>query len=472
MSIENIKNLKSHFETNDIPTPAEFGQLIDSIGHANDVQPASMATVHTTILYVDPSGNNTTAVKGDILLPYADLWAAKVAAVSGDLIMVKSGTYVIGDAAYTGDLAVTSLVKNGVTYYLEPGATIESNAVINDMPLIYDVTGATCSFKGHGIYKQTNQSGVGIAFYPRLICIDNTNSKISIEAEYLYAKAKGIDVKEFKEFSVKVKLLEADYATPMAITPNINALASDKAKLDIDIDKVNFELIDANGLFWGTIHIALKNTTGRINIGELDTKANAVWGAMITLEYFDGVDLDVNIIKGVNNATAMKPDNEIFIGDLANSKLNFTGDFLSTYCDWEVLFLFKIINTEVYITGRYESTLGNAVYLADFLEPIDERTTLDGEFITQSDCTIHADNQAIIKGTIVCNSLSPLFFPIYCFDNSDLQLVDVKLISENTEAIYSPYAISITPLNVYANKAVSAIITQNVGTVKVDALLK
>ena len=66
------------------------------------------------VLYVTPSGNNSTATKGAINYPFKTLTAAANAATSGDTIVVYPGLY-------TGE---NDLLRNNVNWYFSPGAKV------------------------------------------------------------------------------------------------------------------------------------------------------------------------------------------------------------------------------------------------------------------------------------------------------------------------------------------------------------
>jgi hypothetical protein len=71
-------------------------------------------TLYPKTLFVSTVGNNTTAVKGDIHLPYATIDFALTQAVAGDTIEVYSGTY-------SSNL---NLAKNGVNLHFHPNTTL------------------------------------------------------------------------------------------------------------------------------------------------------------------------------------------------------------------------------------------------------------------------------------------------------------------------------------------------------------
>jgi hypothetical protein len=81
-------------------------------------------------LFVDPNGNDTTAVKGDLNKPYANLYAARNAATSGDTIYVLPGTWTYDNRNSAGNPFngqidnLVNLWKNGIYYYFSPGSKI------------------------------------------------------------------------------------------------------------------------------------------------------------------------------------------------------------------------------------------------------------------------------------------------------------------------------------------------------------
>jgi hypothetical protein len=131
---------------------------------------AGISISNNNVLYVADNGDNSTAVKGDIANPWADPWAAKDAAVSGDIIKVFPGEYTTGilgsgtDREDDGtDREYTSLMKDGVTYVLDPGATIRNTKVTSGMqPIFYDTTGAKTVVLGNGsIFNDDGDAYIG-----------------------------------------------------------------------------------------------------------------------------------------------------------------------------------------------------------------------------------------------------------------------------------------------------------------------
>lgn len=95
---------------------------------------------YTNILWVDPNGNNLTAVKGDIFHPWKTITSAQSSADSSDLIAIMPGTY-----------TESGLGADNIQYYLH------DNTVING-----DFSASNISFSIHGRGKITN-SGVTLS---------------------------------------------------------------------------------------------------------------------------------------------------------------------------------------------------------------------------------------------------------------------------------------------------------------------
>lgn len=131
------------------------------------------------ILYVSKNGNDSTAVKGDLLKPYSTILAAKNAAVSGDIIHVFAGTWTYDNRNSNGNPfngqvnTLVNLWKDGITYYFEPGAKIimyNQTVSGSDMYLFrpLGVSYETCTVLGYLEYEQ-NSTGAdsynGANFY-------------------------------------------------------------------------------------------------------------------------------------------------------------------------------------------------------------------------------------------------------------------------------------------------------------------
>lgn len=96
------------------------------------------------VLFVDPGGDDTAAVKGDITQPWATIATALGQASSGELVWIMPGTY-----------DERNLLKDGVNLHFEYGAKVvytgSSGAVLEDN----GVNTFTCRFTGYPYFEHS-----------------------------------------------------------------------------------------------------------------------------------------------------------------------------------------------------------------------------------------------------------------------------------------------------------------------------
>jgi hypothetical protein len=140
-------------------------------------------------LFVDAAnGSDATARPYSRDRVYKTLGAAKAAAVSGDLIWVRPGTYDERD-----------LLKDGVNWHFEAGATVEYTGTGDGGIFDDDGGAATCVVTGAGrfLWKGTSTfEHVGDGGNPphSAVRINNADSNVSIEGELLYATSTGLNL--------------------------------------------------------------------------------------------------------------------------------------------------------------------------------------------------------------------------------------------------------------------------------------
>ena len=119
-------------------------------------QPITGLLLTTNIIYVSKSGNDTLGARHDLGKTFLTVEAAVAVAQAGDLIKIFPGTYTI----------TSNIAKDGVSYYLEPGAVLIKTTSGN----MFDTTGFTTSFDvfGQGEFRKTTNSGY--------ICYFNSSS--------------------------------------------------------------------------------------------------------------------------------------------------------------------------------------------------------------------------------------------------------------------------------------------------------
>jgi hypothetical protein len=101
------------------------------VGDGSQLTGISSATSLTQSLFVSPSGNNSTAVVGDLHLPFQTILSATASANIGDTIIVYPGTYLSENA---------NILKDGVNYYFYPGSFVSSSGTpLIDATLTYPI---------------------------------------------------------------------------------------------------------------------------------------------------------------------------------------------------------------------------------------------------------------------------------------------------------------------------------------------
>lgn len=98
---------------------ASFGTYI---GDGSQLTGISAGTNFTQSLFVSPSGDNGTAVVGDITKPFATILSATASANIGDTIVVYPGTY---------SSETSNIIKDGVNYYFHAGSTVRPTSTLN-----------------------------------------------------------------------------------------------------------------------------------------------------------------------------------------------------------------------------------------------------------------------------------------------------------------------------------------------------
>ena len=117
---------------------ASFGTYLGDGSQLTDIE---AGTNLTQSLFVSPSGDNSTAIVGDIAKPFQTILSATASANIGDTIIVYPGTYLDETA---------NIVKDGVNYYFYPGAFVSSSnsRIIDTGDLTYPI-----NFRGNGSFE-------------------------------------------------------------------------------------------------------------------------------------------------------------------------------------------------------------------------------------------------------------------------------------------------------------------------------
>ena len=170
-------------------------------------QPITGLLLTTNIIYVSRSGNDALGARHDLGKPFLTVEAAVSVAQSGDLIKVFPGTYSVA----------SNIAKDGIGYYLEPGAVIIKTTSGD----IFDTTGFTTGFDvfGHGEFRKTTSSGYVCRFCSSLaytfqarrvtstvshIFVLEASAAINFDVEYVTASG-GACLFNYSGSSIKIK---------------------------------------------------------------------------------------------------------------------------------------------------------------------------------------------------------------------------------------------------------------------------
>lgn len=140
------------------------------------------------VLFVSPTGSDSTGEVGNLNKPWRNLYSAKSASTSGDTIYVLPGTWTYDNRnsagnPYNGQVdTLVNLWKNGVTYYFSPNTKIvlyNQTVSGSDMYLFRPsgVTYETCTVLGYLEYEQNStgadtSNGTNYYFYGAPISTD------------------------------------------------------------------------------------------------------------------------------------------------------------------------------------------------------------------------------------------------------------------------------------------------------------
>jgi len=230
---------------------AETITLTNNTGGTFSVSGITSETNLSKILFVDPNGNDSTALKGDLHKPYQNIYAAKSASTSGDTIYVFPGTWTYDNRNSAGNPynfpnteTLFNLWKNGVNYYFSLGTKIivfnqtqQSNLILFSPPT--GSTYQTCNVDG---YLEFESSSTGV---------DTFNGRAPFFGGISANFGTGFT------FNAKVKSLKSYSAEIIIVETNIMESNPQKSYVSIVADEFYHEYLtgqsgSASGVFFST----------------------------------------------------------------------------------------------------------------------------------------------------------------------------------------------------------------------------
>jgi hypothetical protein len=436
---------------------------VDSDGYVVDGE----VNVSPTTLIVNNSGDNATAEKGSLINAYDTLVYAANQSVSGDTIYVMAGDYEVTDQDWSdyGGQTGTTLYRDGVTWYFEPGSVITNKIDKTNNPILFYVYGSNerCEVYGRAIFKNEYQSVAASASLIDGVSDGGVGSEIHFECQdfdsniFYYP----IRLRDFKNADVKIHgTVKWKSSWGLNIEPRNTVEAEN---LNIFVNRIDMTDEDATfyplGIaFWTSGQGGVNGCTVNFDFNSIDTVGQSTTSPQIWVAIDDST---VNI-KG-ESFINYRTDGTSTISSLLgvrgshNSKINMhINDCVATSLrtNKSLIMLHNndseetTENNYVSITGRYEALQGSVLSTNEGGLTHNSNTyVLNGEFIsnTQYVATFEDNNADVeITGELRCNYTGSTGYGIRSIvSNSNILLRDLEIVTQGADAINSSVATEI-----------------------------
>jgi len=436
---------------------------VDSDGYVVDGE----VNVSPTTLIVNNSGDNATAEKGSLINAYDTLVYAANQSVSGDTIYVMAGDYEVTDQDWSdyGGQTGTTLYRDGVTWYFEPGSVITNKIDKTNNPILFYVYGSNerCEVYGRAIFKNEYQSVAASASLIDGVSDGGVGSEIHFECQdfdsniFYYP----IRLRDFKNADVKIHgTVKWKSSWGLNIEPRNTVEAEN---LNIFVNRIDMTDEDATfyplGIaFWTSGQGGVNGCTVNFDFNSIDTVGQSTTSPQIWVAIDDST---VNI-KG-ESFINYRTDGTSTISSLLgvrgshNSKINIHINncvATSLRTNKSLIMLHNndseetTENNYVSITGRYEALQGSVLSTNEGGLTHNSNTyVLNGEFIsnTQYVATFEDDNTDVeITGELRCNYTGSTGYGIRSIvSNSNILLRDLEIVTQGADAINSSVATEI-----------------------------
>ncbi|MEM2138565.1 MAG: hypothetical protein QXM96_00210 [Candidatus Woesearchaeota archaeon] len=160
------------------------------IGNGTIALPLSVNEVYKNILFVSPNGNNATAQKGRITLPYKDLETAISVSTDSDTIIVLEGQY-----------------------FFDNKITINKNILVYCFPnvILYFLSGQFVLGE-YVTFRLLGKANISIESGTTIFSVDKNYCNLEIEANLLYSETGGYLLKTnnslYSKIKIKIKKVE------------------------------------------------------------------------------------------------------------------------------------------------------------------------------------------------------------------------------------------------------------------------
>lgn len=423
--------------------------------------------VSPTTLIVNNSGDNTTAEKGSLVKTYDTLVYAANQAVSGDTIYVMAGDYSITDSDWStyGGQSGTTLYRDGVTWYFEPGSVVTNEVDKSNNPCIFYVNGSNQSCEVYGRARFVNQyqnvdayaslingnddGGIGsdlifecqdfdssIFYYP-IWCTIYKNVDIKIHGTIKWKSSWGMtlspaDTVEAKNLSLYVNhvdMTEQDGFYPLGVLfwayGNGGALTGHNVTFEFNTIETISEST-ASPQIWINTDDSYINVKGKKFINTR-TDGTSTVSSLVGVRGAHNSNVNIHIDDCI--ATSLRTNKSLIM--LHNNDSEETSE-----------------NNYVKITGRYEALQGSVLSTTEGGLVRNSNTyVLDGEFISNTQYVAYFednDTDVEISGELRCNYTGSTGYGIRSIvSNSNILLRDLEIVTQGADAINSTVATEI-----------------------------
>ncbi len=436
---------------------------VDSDGYVVDGE----VNVSPTTLIVNNSGDNATAEKGSLINAYDTLVYAANQSVSGDTIYVMAGDYEVTDQDWSdyGGQTGTTLYRDGVTWYFEPGSVITNKIDKTNNPILFYVYGSNerCEVYGRAIFKNEYQSVAASASLIDGADDGGVGSEIHFECQdfdssiFYYP----IRLRDFKNADVKIHgTVKWKSSWGLNIEPR-NTVEAENLNMFVNRIYMTDEDATFNPLgiaFWAYGQGGVSGCTVNFDFNSIDTVGQSSTSPQIWVALDDSI---VNI-KG-ESFINYRTDGSSTISSLLgvrgshNSKINIhINDCVATSLRTSKSLIMlhnndseeTTENNYISITGRYEALQGSVLSSNEGGLTRNSNTyVLNGEFIsnTQYVATFEdSDTDIEIGGELRCNYTGSTGYGIRStVSDSNILLRDLEIVTQGADAINSSVATEI-----------------------------
>ena len=195
--------------TGDITASSYTGSFV---GDGSQLTGINTGTNLTQSIFVSPSGNNDTAIVGDLQLPFKTILSATASANIGDTIIVYPGTYPSESA---------NIIKDGVNYYFYPGATVHPTASLSEYVVDIEDPTYAVNVRGAGTFISDDTSYGAIRIQAEQCYFEFDTAKTTNNTTNTYNQGGTVNLEPTNAYSSTVNTAADGKGIPFHVKGNI-----------------------------------------------------------------------------------------------------------------------------------------------------------------------------------------------------------------------------------------------------------